>query len=36
MPTKALDRNKTVVQQAQPEEAVFRPFIPAGAHLREL
>ncbi|PYS51135.1 MAG: oligopeptide transporter, OPT family [Acidobacteria bacterium] len=36
MPTKALDRNETVVQQAQPEEAVFRPFIPAGAHLREL
>src|SRR5438093_12533027 len=36
MPTRALDINETGALQGQREETIFRPFIPAGAHLREL
>src|SRR6266704_4435642 len=36
MPTRALDINETGALQGQREETIFRPFIPAGARLREL
>src|SRR3989475_9880778 len=35
MSTKSLDRNEAAAS-AQPDEAIFRPFIPAGVRLREL
>src|SRR5213083_1460143 len=36
MSTKALDRNETVTATAPVDDAIFRPFIPDGARLREL
>src|SRR5216117_432625 len=36
MSTKALDRNETVTAPAPVDDAIFRPFIPDGARLREL
>src|SRR5436189_2563887 len=35
MSTKSLDRNGAAAS-AQPDEAIFRPFIPSGVRLREL
>src|SRR5213594_5189412 len=35
MSTKALDRNETVTAPAPVDDAIFRPFIPDGARLRE-
>src|SRR5438094_10641577 len=35
MSTKSLDRNEAAAS-AQPDEAIFRPFVPAGVRLREL